>query len=761
MSKPRIVLLAVLLSEALSSGAQTSATSIDSLIALLRYSVADTSRVNLLLALSRAYVPESSESLSNPDTALVLVRQAYALSRALHYPKGQGSSFLVGARALQEKGEFVQSRKYARQAITIFTQAHDLKRAAQAYQALGYGYSDLEEELPQKIRYFEQSLALLQKAGARQAQADALFELGKFYSNQQDYPRCLLYCQQALALYHTVGNPKLYNIYHEIGSTYTFLGNYPAGLKYEHLAAKSAEQSQASSIELSEVYNGIGNIYFFLKEPEKALSYYRKAVAWAQKYQMSPQYGKNDGNYVLFRAASIVNILVTQGKAKKALSFLTAIAQEYPAVTTRDQALLSPFLLYLHTVLKQYAPARIEYNKLMALIKQDVSYANQPFVYKSIVSFLLATKQYTQARIYLKKEEQYYKSNKIAKAMADNQLRWFKLDSAQANYPSAIAHYQEYTAIKDSLFTDTESKQIATLDVQYRTQQKDQNIQLLSKEKLLQQNALRQAQTTRNGMFIGSVMLLALLGLVLNRYRIKQRSNRLLEAKQIEIDEKNKSLEILLTEKEWLLQEIHHRVKNNLQIIISLLQSQSQYLLDEAAINAIVQSQHRVQAMALIHQKLYRSENLTQIYMPTYIAEVVDHLSEFFDPDARVTFQFYLPPLDLDVAQAVPLGLIINEAVTNALKYAFPATYPATCQQSTVKVSLVRENAGNYLLVVADNGVGMPSDVDLRQSKSMGANIMRGLSKQLGGALQVDSNEGVTISVPFKTRIHPRHATAA
>lgn len=247
-------------------------------------------------------------------------------------------------------------------------------------------------------------------------------------------------------------------------------------------------------------------------------------------------------------------------------------------------------------------------------------------------------------------------------------------------------------------------------------------------------------------------MLILLLGLGYTRYRLQQKSNLLLEAKQLEINQKNSFLEkvlqekdSLLKEKEWMLKEIHHRVRNNLQIITSLLNSQASSLEDKAALSAIQESQHRVQAMALIHQKLYHSDTLSTIDVPEYLQEVVEQLAESYDAGKRISFQYELAPLKLDVVQAVPLGLILNEAVTNTLRYAFPEG-----KTGKLRLSLRHMEEQRYELVLEDDGVGLPPGLSLERSHSMGAKIMRGLSKQLEGSLKVESQSGVKVTVTFQ-----------
>ena len=317
--------------------------------------------------------------------------------------------------------------------------------------------------------------------------------------------------------------------------------------------------------------------------------------------------------------------------------------------------------------------------------------------------------------------------------------------------------------------------------MQYQTQQKEHSIQQLTQQSKLQQIQLQKAATTRNFVVAGAVMLVLLLGLSYNRYRLKQRSNRqlqaqheklqaqqaVLQAQQREIHQKNEHLsqlltekdlllnlkdellgekDQLLTEKEWLLKDIHHRVKNNLQIVMSLLNSQAASLEDKAALSAIQESQHRVQAMALIHQKLYQSEAVARINMPSYIEEVIDYLRDFYQRPRPIQFRLDVEPIELDVTKAVLLGLIINEAITNAFKYAFPAG-----RAGTVRLSLYRLARTTYAFTIEDDGVGLPEGyVPYHRSRSLGMTLMHGFSEQLGGELTITSGRGLSIRLVFE-----------
>jgi two-component sensor histidine kinase len=201
-----------------------------------------------------------------------------------------------------------------------------------------------------------------------------------------------------------------------------------------------------------------------------------------------------------------------------------------------------------------------------------------------------------------------------------------------------------------------------------------------------------------------------------------------------------------LDEKEWMLKEIHHRVRNNLQIVISLLNSQGNYLSDNVALSTLKESQHRMQAMALIHQRLYQSEQIAHVEMAPYINELVIYLRDSYDLSSSIKFHLAVDPVALDVTLAVPLGLIINEAITNSLKYAFPMG-----QNGALQLSLSRHQERSYELTIADDGVGLPPGYQPMQSCSMGMTLMHGLSDQIGGILNFSSSpQGVTMNLVFQ-----------
>lgn len=188
---------------------------------------------------------------------------------------------------------------------------------------------------------------------------------------------------------------------------------------------------------------------------------------------------------------------------------------------------------------------------------------------------------------------------------------------------------------------------------------------------------------------------------------------------------------------------------------MSLLSSQSAYLKNTAALDAIRESQNRVQAISLIHQKLYNSNNVAYIVMQAYVSDLVGYLTDCFGTKGRgIRIEQLVEDISLDLAQVVPLGLILNEAITNAIKYAFDHS------GGEIIIALQQVGQEGLMLHISDNGKGLPHDFDLRKASSLGMEMMKALSKQLGGEFKVRNKSGLHISVEFLIERVPKHSTA-
>ncbi len=216
----------------------------------------------------------------------------------------------------------------------------------------------------------------------------------------------------------------------------------------------------------------------------------------------------------------------------------------------------------------------------------------------------------------------------------------------------------------------------------------------------------------------------------------------------IDITEQKKNetlLESSLAEKEILLKEIHHRVKNNLQIISSLIVLQEQYVKDERILHVFKDFQNRIKVMALIHQSLYNSENLSKIHLSEYIKNLVNNLFKAYSANSKqIKLELDIEDIDFNLDNANACGLIINELVSNSLKHAFSKD-----DDGKITVTLKRTRNNRILLDVYDNGIGFPKDVDYKNSDSLGLKLISTITKQMDGKISIEKNNGTHVKITW------------
>jgi len=218
------------------------------------------------------------------------------------------------------------------------------------------------------------------------------------------------------------------------------------------------------------------------------------------------------------------------------------------------------------------------------------------------------------------------------------------------------------------------------------------------------------------------------------------------EALQAEIGERKRAEEQIrasLREKEALLKEIHHRVKNNLQVINSLLSLQSGSMSPGSAA-AFKESQNRIRSMALVHEKLYSSRDLSRVDFGEYVKSLTGDLKRSYVTDQTVDIVIDIAEVSLDIDAAIPCGLIVNELVSNSLMYAF-----GDGRKGTIRVALARKS-DTYTMVIGDDGAGLPPDIDYRNTSSLGMQLVNSLVSQIEGSIELEDMPGTTFKITFR-----------
>jgi len=721
-----------------------------SLLAQIKKSKADTGRVKLLLTLSRVILLKSGAGKKEVDSAYHFMKQAEQLSLQIRDVKGLGNTALMAAMISNKKEDYKAGGALAQKGFDLFKGINYLPGMAEAYVIIGQHYQNQGTDFDKKIAYYQKAVDIFQQEGLKDREATTMVDMADLLSLQGKYDLAVKNLRTALALYQSIGSKDLSGLYDLLGTCLTYQGDIDNALKYELKAVRIAEARRDTSLQTCTIYNRFALSYFSLRKWDQALIYFDKALTIAKKYKDSISIAVITGNQAMsyYRLNQPV-------KALAKLQSLNSLASVFKDPQDKIENYYDFCLVYIQ--LKQYKMAKMYLDKMEALKKDAGPLLTE--ILRSYINYYIATGQYSKSYPYLEENEAFYQKTKVLPFLAQNQLNWFKADSGMGKYQDAIKHYQRYKMLTDSNYKVANNKHTSFLQIEFETEKKNKDlqlqakdIQLLKNKEQLQRSHFLAARASRNLLIGSSVMLLMVLGVGYNRYRLKQRSNVQLQAQQHEINKQNQSLQMLnhkqqklLDEKEWLLKEVHHRVKNNLQIVMSLLNTQSAYLENNAALEAITESQNRVQAIALIHHKLYSANNVASIYMPSYVTDLVRNLGDCFDSAGRgIRFEQLIEPIHLDLTQAVPFGLILNEAITNAIKYAFG------CGGGQIIIALQRVGEDGVILTITDDGKGLPAGFDLKTTTSLGMEMMKALSKQLDATFKIQSNAGVSISIEFK-----------
>ena len=719
---------------------------VNKIIAQINRSKPDKNLVNNLLIIARYYLYEDDKESEKYST------RALSLSKELSYNEGVIKSMCLQAAFLNNvKSDSISAIQMVDKAILLSRKQKLPEMEAYAYYTKAFWFKWINPSFSNNTeKYCIKSRNLYKRSNNKINEAYMLKCLADIHNDQKKPGQSLEELFEVVQLYKSAGHPSLHYTYHLIALIYNDLGNYEQALKYSLLAIKSAEKTNDFA-DITHFYFQAAHVYMALDQPKNALPYFSFILNKEDKVAKSFFIQRATASY-------IASILVKTGKPEEALNLYKKMMHEYPV--KQGNLKYSTDELYLGNIyfsLKQYDKAEKLFLHMLEHNEKDsrADYFNL-MCYLKLGNFYIAQGKFAKASKYIDKAVTQ-KSSKSILNNIDLNVQQFKVDSASGNYLSAIRHYQIYKSLNDSLFNEKKSKQVSNLNIQFETEKKQQKIGILTAKNKTQQAILEKRVFERNVFTAGAIMLLLLLLLSVNRYKIKQKSNRKLKEQQEIINKKNEMLnglleekegllqskDKLIAEKEWLIKEVHHRVKNNLQMIATLLYSQATYLKDTAAIAAINESQQRIYAISLIHQKLYQSHSLQLVNMKNYVNELVDYLKDSFDSAEEIDFNLDLDSFEMGITKAIPLGLILNEAITNSIKYAFS-------KDSKKIISICLHHTNNRIsLQIKDNGKGLPADFNTEESDSLGINLMQGLSNQINADFSMRSENGTIISMEF------------
>lgn len=705
--------------------------------------IADSATVSALLDSASYFIDKPGSEKADLDNAISLIRIADSINtKEIHNAFLTGKTFFNYSILYKAENNNDSGKFYIEKAIDVIKKFKDHVQLGAAYMELGQYYSIYDsQQLRERIECTGKALDQLRLTSLKEKQADALMELGDLNQFQENAGLALLQLNESLKLYNEVGKKSLQGLYDLLCSVSTDMGDPVKGIEYGILAVKTAEQEGDTTIQLCTIYNRLAVAYSTWSRKGEAVIYLKKALAIAQKY--------HDKDAIETVLLNICFMPHDEKDFKELVNLIKSSDKSAHNQELDDSVYFFSCYNIAYTAGGKYIEASFYANELIKMISRyrwDDAMLGP--VYSSLTRFYLFKKDYRSAEKYASIYILFSRKNNYRNSLSVAYQFRSEADSGLGNFPAALRDFKYFKITQDSIMDQSKSRQIVQLQINYETEKKDQdlklqrqNIELLTNKSKLESANLKKTISARNIIAFSSVLLL---GLAYMGYRVKQQHNKKLELQKSEIDKQNTQLKKLVGEKEWLVKEIHHRVKNNLQIMTSLMNIQSNYLGEGVALDAIKASQSRMNAMSLIHQKLYQSSSLVSINILKYTSELCTYLMEGFDEDKKIAIQIDIKDVEFDISQAVPIGLILNEAVTNSIKYAFDKN-----EDNCIKISLNSQSDDLWTLGIADNGKGLPPGFHLKKSNSIGITLMETLTEQLGGVMDFKNENGLKISITF------------
>jgi two-component sensor histidine kinase len=679
----------------------------------------DTGRINTLLKLAEFETFKPGEYKADLDSAADYIQQAKTLNQSIKSSEATGYITIEESYLARDRGDSKTGKILMEKAIDQLSGTENKYLLGTSYVGLSE-YLDCRaiDEKPLRIKNLIQAAAVFHSGGFIEQEAFC-------YKNLADIsegPDILKFALRALKLYKGIHYKNMQGLYDILGCYYWDFHSFKNALYYLLLALKTAQNLHDTSGNLCEIQNHIGILYYSLKDYAQANPYFKMALQTARL--------NKDLQATVLVTLNLCNDYLFLNQPLKAKEAFEAIPKSYvsnPGSVTASLNYLQQ-ALRIYTTLKDFDHAAVINKKIMKLLdKLDNQQSFKFRLYSDLLNYSFAAKHLGDVKILLLHMDSLGKRYPSVDYLINSNDYWFRLDTAQHDYRSAVYYAIKRQKLTDSLNQVNKSREIQSLQVQYDTKVKESQIILLNQKNKLEQANLKRADLIRN-ITVGFIFLTVLIIVLLYKQNRHKQKN-------------NKKLESLVTEKEWLLKEVHHRVKNNLHTIICLLESQADYLKDDA-LKAIENSQHRIYAMSLIHQKLYQSEDIKVIDMKGYLTEFIAYLREGFGSPENIDIILNMEEIELDVSQAIPVGLILNEAINNAFKYAFPKI-----RKGNIDVSLIQ--TGNRItLVMSDNGVGIQQELTAEPG-SLGMELMHGLAKDLKGNIRFENNLGTRITLEF------------
>ncbi len=527
-----------------------------------------------------------------------------------------------------------------------------------------------------------EALALAEQNNNTSKKALALEYIGLFHRKMGNYPEAVEASFEAMRIYEAMGNQNdLVAMQLQIGSHFAEDKNFSSAISYIGKALNTfREQRDTMGMVLALI--NLGESYRMREDLDSAATCFNECIALNRSLNQDMVEGYAVGNLGM--------VYFQQGKLPEAVEAL---------------------------------------NSSIELLSKLNDFSSVSVYQAELAKVWIQMGQKEKGRELLKASLEMARRENLKKQIRDINKDLANFYEAEGRYKRALGHRKQYEIYQDSLVNIDNVREVEQLESKYWLDLKEADIRLLEQANQTKRNILIMLS-------VGTVILLTLLFLL---YRLQLSRKRAF----VKVSEQKTIIEKREQEKALLLRELNHRVKNNLQMVSSMFSLQSGQLRGTPAAEALTAARRRIDALMLIHQKLYRENVDAKIALSDYIKELVDSLVYSFNK--KVNLQFDLDPVSFHLDSAIPLGIVVNELITNSLKYA------GDVEEVALNLK-VKQNNGNVSVVIGDNGPGLPDDFDFQKTSSLGLKLVHSLVKQLHGDITQTNDNGCRWEIVLRNK---------
>jgi len=550
--------------------------------------------------------------------------------------------------------------------------------------------------------------------------------IGVAYKNIGKPDSAIFYYNESIKIFEQLNNyTGVAAAKNNLGLVYSEIGKYKQANK-EFVESISFFEKEKDTLNIAEVYLNLGSLCTKIKCYDKAFTYFLNA---REKYKLV-----NSSLGEAFVYSEIANLKVKENNLDTALIYYFKAENIWAKVDRKKE------IGKIYTKVGSIYKTKKQYQKAIKYLQQSIiNFKSINYQYgiaessELLGSIFLETGKTTEAKkmfnIVIDLSGKIEAKSILSKAYKN----LYFIEKKYKNFEKSLIYYEKYNKLEDELFNIENNKNIVEIQSKYDVlvnQKKIENLRNSTRinRLIIEKNKLKAKQQRNLTLILFVSVILAILLVLVIYYRF------------IKNKKLSKELYIALNDREVLLKELHHRVKNNLQIISSLLYLQSNNTKNKSVDEILQVSRNRISTMLMIHEKLYKSKNFKSINLREYISDLSNNLLKSSDAKNRnIKINIEIQEIDLDINKLIPCGLIVNELITNSLKHAFKGEIGGN-------IYIKSTNYKNICTIkIIDDGVGLPDNFDINKTNSLGLRLVTGLAKQIDGTINIDKTTNGSI----------------